>query len=214
MFKKKYCPKCGNKINSKYKFCPYCGNRINENSEKDFGMLGKTDSVNEKNVIPNSIFGGVGGKMINRMLGSAMKMLEKEMQKEQKIQQMPSMGNMKLMINGKEINLNNAKIPEKKLVKKIQQIKLPQNVLKNFSDLEKQEPLANIRRFSDKVVYEIEMPGVKSIKDVSISKLEKSIEVKAVAKNKAYFKIIRIGLSVINYKFSKDNLILEFEAKN
>ena len=58
------------------------------------------------------------------------------------------------------------------------------------------------------------MPGVKSIKDISIAKLETSIEVKAVAKNKAYLKIIPIKLLIINYEFSKDNLILEFEAKN
>src|SRR3989344_3748821 len=48
----------------------------------------------------------------------------------------------------------------------------------------------SIRRFADRVVYEIALPGVKSIKDISITKLENSIEIKAVSKDKAYFKLI------------------------
>ncbi len=58
------------------------------------------------------------------------------------------------------------------------------------------------------------MPGVKSIKDISIRSLENSIEIKAIAKEKAYYKIIRIGIPIIRYNFDKEKLTLELEAQH
>ena len=81
----------------------------------------------------------------------------------------------------------------------------------NFKKLPKKQPETNIRRFSNKVVYEIEIPGVESIKDVSISQMENSIEIKAVAKKNAYEKIIPIGLPISKYDFSKGKLVLELK---
>ena len=57
------------------------------------------------------------------------------------------------------------------------------------------------------------MPGVKSIKDLSIVKLENSIEIKAIAGKKAYVKLIPINLPVSDYNFSNGKLVLELEAK-
>jgi len=65
----------------------------------------------------------------------------------------------------------------------------------------------------DKIIYELEIPEIKSLDDISILQLENSIEVKAVAKEKAYAKIIQIGLPVIGYGITKDNLFLEFPAQ-
>jgi len=219
MFKKKSCKKCRRKINSKYEFCPYCGDLSSENSEEDWGILGENDNTNEPKQFSNSIFGGISGGMINKMLGSVMKMLEKEMQKEIKTTTKPKT-NLRLMINGKEINLDNLQNKDKSTNKKRQEIKeipsknLPQENLKKFSTLPKQEPLTNIRRLGDKVVYEINIPGVKSIKDISIIKLENSIEIKAITKEKAYSKIIPINLPIINYNLSKGKLVLELGVKN
>ncbi len=67
---------------------------------------------------------------------------------------------------------------------------------------------------ADKVIYEIEMPEVKSMKDISIVKLENSIEIKAVSKKKAYIKLIPINMPITNYQLEKGKLILELEAKN
>ena len=217
MFSKKSCKKCRKKINSKYEFCPYCGHSSGENLEEDWGMLGKNDYINESKQFSNSIFGGISGGMITKMLGGVMKMLEKEMQKEIKNTTRPKT-NLRLMINGKEIKLNN--LQNKSTNKKRQEIKeipsknLPQENLKKFSTLPKQEPLTNIRRLGDKVVYEINIPGVKSIKDISIIKLENSIEIKALTKDKAYSKIIPINLPITNYNLSEGKLILELGVKN
>ena len=124
--------------------------------------------------------------------------------------------NMRLMINGREVplnNLNKKEIPEKKLKKQIPN-QFSKESSKKFAQLPKQEPKTNIRRLSDKVIYEIEIPEVKSSKDISIIQLESSIEIKAIGKKHAYLKRIPINLPIINYIFSKEKLTLELGVKH
>jgi HSP20 family molecular chaperone IbpA len=53
-----------------------------------------------------------------------------------------------------------------------------------------EEPKADVRRIGDKVSVDIMMPGVRSQEDVDVKELESSVEVKAIAGDKAYFKIL------------------------
>jgi len=214
MFKKRECRKCKRKVNDSYDFCPYCGNVLNENFKKDWGILGRDDNADfARN---SNVF---GNDMISKMLGGAMRMLQKEMQKEIKNNNFKPRTNFRLMINGKEVNLNNIQNQNKfKPVKKeIKTIKLPsmfsQENMKKFSSLPKEEPNTNVRRLSDKVIYEIDLEGVQLIEDISIVRLESSIEIKAIAKDKAYFKTISINFPIINYNLSKGKLVLEFGVK-
>ena len=218
MFKKKKCKKCGEKINSKHRFCPNCGNLLSSKNE-DWGMLGKNDFIS-----PNEIELPMG---LNTIFNSLIKNLSKQLELERSIERKkPKMQKKGISIS---ISTSGNKPPEIKVdsfgdnseyKQKEQQIKeiplknLSQKNLKKISGLPKQEPLTKIRRLSNKVVYEIKMPGVKSIKDVSIIKLENSIEIKALAKNKAYFKLIPINLPITNYNLSKGKLVLELDAKN
>jgi len=219
MFKKKECKKCRKKISDTYEFCPYCGNLLNENFKEDWGMLGKNDSMSSINEMRfpiglNMIFNSLM-KNLNRQFG--------ELDKEVKIRK-PTMFkkdgiSISISTSGNrppEIRVNSlGNNPKFKQVKK--QIKMPSNFsqenLKKFSSLPREEPLTNLRRLSDKVVYEIDLPGVKSISDISIIKLEKSIEIKAVAEDKAYFKLITISLPIINYNLSDGKLVLELGVK-
>jgi len=221
MFKKKECRRCGNKISDKYEFCPHCGFSISGNAkEEDWGMLGKEDNLNEFEDFSRSIFGGIGGKMIGKMIGNAMKSLEKEMQKEIKEKKdIQPRTNFELFINGKrvtpkEMKVTKRPIKEKTIKEEISLNTFSQKSLKKFSNLPKVEPSTNIRRLSNKVIYEIKIPSIKSIKDVSIIRLENSIEIKAVSNNKAYFKLIPISLPITDYKLSKGRLILELDAKD
>lgn len=217
MFNKKSCKKCGEKINKKFDFCPHCGASDNGNSEEDWGMLGKNDVPNELNMFSNSMFGGMNGKILNKMLGGAMKMLEKELQKEMKNQNQVGT-NFELYINGKKINPENIKITKGQIKEEGPKKKLFMNTFseqnqKKFAELPKKEPPTNIRRLSDKVVYELEIPGVESLENVSIAKLETSIEIKAIAKDKAYKKLIQIDLPLKRYKLDNQKLILELGVK-
>lgn len=211
MFGKKECSRCGERANGKSNFCPSCGVPFSgKNSKKsDLGMLG--DSDEQEMEIANSLFGGFGGKMMGKMLESAMKMLEKEMQKEMRKSKPKT--NLQLFVNGKKVDLGNYAQDNPAEEEEISIEKLPNSDLKGFSDLKKKEPSTNIRRLSNKVIYEVEMPGIDSEKDLSIVKLENSIEIKAMSKNKAYKKIIPIGLPIKSYNISKGKLVLELGVK-
>jgi len=210
------CSKCGKNIEKEFEFCPYCGARLDTNNS--WGMLGKNDEIFNQNPFENSFF---GGGILNKMIGNAMKMLEKEMKKMPKnqegFQRMPRT-NLQLYINGKKVNIGSQQpVKNKKSIK--EQIKeIPSTYFskensKKFSNLEKETPKTNVRRLSDRIIYDIEMPEVKSRKDISIVRLENSIEIKAIGKNKAYYKVIQVGLPIIDYYLEKGKLILELGMK-
>jgi len=211
---RKKCKKCGERISSKHRFCPNCGIPLKKTNSENWGMLGKND-FEEQNPFSNSLLDGFTGNMFNKMLGSAMKMLEKEMKKEISRENIQPKTNVRLMINGKEINLNDIKTSPKNIEKKEKLLDdFSKESLKKFSQLPKKEPKTSVKRLSNTVIYEINIPGVRSLKDLSIVKLENSIEIKAVAKDKAYFKLLPINLPIIDYELEKGKLILELEAKN
>lgn len=63
-----------------------------------------------------------------------------------------------------------------------------------------------------KTIIKIELPGVKSEDDIEIKRFEQSIEVKAFAGDKAYFKLIPIPENAtINKKFKDGILEIEIE---
>ncbi len=215
MFGRKKCHRCGEKISNKFTYCPNCG-VLTGNEREDFGLLGRDDSIDEFDEMSKVMFGGVSGKMLNKMLSGAMKMLEKEMQRS--MEQEGIRTNFELYVNGKKINPENIRVIKKPVQKQNEKkhhnsTHLDEESIKRFIELPKSEPKTNVRRFSNRVLYEVDMPGVESIKDISIVRLENSIEIKAVAKDKAYKKIIPIDLPLKQYKLDKDKLILELGVK-
>lgn len=209
MFGKK-CRGCGERISGKYSFCPSCGTSVKQSKQKDLGMLGENDLEEFDNMMENSFL----GKMMGKMFENTMKMLEREMQKEmhrkQHHPQVQPKTNFQLFINGKKVNIEGVEQkqkeeePEKEFI-----IDLPNEPLKDFAKLPRKEPKTNIRRLSDKVIYEISMPGIKSEKNISIVNLENSIEVKGVGNKVAYKKIIPISMPITDYNISRGKLILE-----
>jgi len=226
-----FCPSCGfNLSKNQEKEYGMLGNN---------DYVAQQDEV--QNMMGNMFGGAFGGKMMNSMLNNAMKMLEKEMQKSIKEQgnmqnnlnqnnQPVNRTNFELYINGKKIPADKIKVTKKPnqdfqnkgLLSKEQMSKIgnqnnsptpkfTNEVKENFQKLPKKQPETNVRRFSNKVVYEIDIPGVESIKNVSISQMENSIEIKAVSKKNAYEKIIPIGLPIAKYGFSKGKLVLELK---
>jgi HSP20 family molecular chaperone IbpA len=145
--------------------------------------------------------------MIGKMLNQTMKMLEKEMTKETS---QDKKTHLKIMINGKEIpRQEKAKL---KAPVKIMPIEFSVESQKKFSKLKKTEPKTNLKRLGDKIIYELETPGVESIKDISIIRLEKGLEVRAVSKNKAYQKAIKIDLPLTKYQLLDGIISLELET--
>jgi HSP20 family molecular chaperone IbpA len=241
MFNKKNCPNCNKKVSKDYTFCPSCGSSLKKSSKKeDWGILGKEDAIEEQGM--PDLFGGFGGKIMGKMLNNAIKMMEKEMQKSMEMQRNTEMqkktspknqgikSNFELYINGKKINPENIRITQHPLENTIQnsppQKTISRTTAKNtrkniafsqenkntFSKLEKKEPKTSIRRLSNKIIYEIDVPGVESIENISINQLENSIEIRAIGKKNGYEKIIPINFPISSYELSDGKLILELKA--
>jgi len=75
-----------------------------------------------------------------------------------------------------------------------------------------EEPRTEVRSLGSRVVVDIELPGVESMAMVDVKELESSVEIKAVAKDKAYFKILTKPAQsrLIRKDFKKGRLHLEF----
>ncbi len=94
--------------------------------------------------------------------------------------------------------------------------KQPQKLEKELgklSRLPRKEPETKVRRLTDRIIYEIYLPGVKSIKNVMVNKLENSIEIRAIAKDRAYFKLIPVSLPIKEYYLKDEKLFLELKPE-
>lgn len=224
MFGKKKCKRCGEKISDSYNFCPYCQTPLKDMFDnEDWGLLGKNDFAEpEEMKLPiglNTLF-----NTLVKNLNSQMKELDsKQEQAPKKIVSKKSGGiSISISTSGDkppEIKVRSfGNAPEfsqgsQRIKEKTEKIKLPVSDSKKFVGLPKKEPETMIRRLSNKVVYEIKLPGVKTVKDVSIIQLESSIEIKALADKNVFYKIIPINLPINSYNLSGGILTLELDSK-
>lgn len=216
MFKQK-CSKCNAKVDKKFDFCPYCGKNLKSDFDnEDFGFFGKNDFTEGAGQ------GLFGGSLIDKMMNSAMKMIEKQMRDlpselnnaNRNFQPNFPKSNMKIkfMVNGKEVPLGQAIEKKVQEPKKINN-KISSEKIEKISKLPRTEPKAIMKRLSGKLIYELKVPGVKDIEDVLINQLENSIEVKAIAPKTVYSKTINVNIPVLRYNLVRGLLTLEFEAK-
>jgi DNA-directed RNA polymerase subunit RPC12/RpoP len=237
MFKKR-CARCGRAISKNYLFCPYCGSdfRILDSERKkqgDYGFLGRDDDVARE-------LGFFNMKMpfgFNKIFDSLLKEVDKQFKElDRKIGKEPEFPKIREMNKGFSISISTEtgkepkiqiktfgpgagelrqelekEITGKKQIKK--KIEISEEKAKKLASLPRHEAETKVRRFSNKIIYEIELPGVKDVKDVFVNKLENSIEVKAFGKDKVYFKLIPLNLPILNYKLKDEKLVLELAEK-
>ena len=99
--------------------------------------------------------------------------------------------------------------------RKIEKIaEISEEKARKISKLPREEAETKVRRLSNKIFYEISIPGVKSMKDVIINRLENSIEIKAFSKDKVFFKLFPISLPIIRHRLKDEKLILELKPEN
>lgn len=198
MFARKVsCPKCSTKVKSGFDFCPHCGSNLRDPQQEldDFGYLGK----NENSQAPMASGGSMGitDRMIASMVNALMKSVEKQLKQAD-----PDMQNLQ----GITINVGNAGAKPKRQ-------KLPamsQTNVDRMKGLPRVEAASNVRRLGDKVVYELDAPGVQSVNDVFVAKLASGYEVKAIGKNKVYVTSLPVELPLKSYSVEKDGLTFEF----
>ena len=223
MFGKINCFHCNKRISKDFDFCPYCGrslaNPIKE--REDYGLLGKNAASPAQ--FENQFNNMFSQPMLNKMLSSAMKMLEKELNQIPKDinsktkPEMPLPSNFELFINGQKIPLNNQPInisQNKQIIQEKPKIKVNEEFLKRAAKLPRKEAKTKITRIENKVIFELATPGLLTLQNILINKLEDSIEIKAYTDDAVYFKTLPIKLNLLKYYLKEDKLFLEFQARN
>lgn len=212
MFSSKKCQRCEGKLKEEYSFCPFCklDLRNPQADMKDFGMLGKNDSV-----FGAPLLGGGGVDMnnsiVNSIFNNVMKMMENQLKNldGEKLDFGDSKPEISMFPNGIQIKMGphthrrpKAPEPKPRVISEDQKDRL--------SKLPRGQAKTEIRRMSDSVVYELATPGVDNVNDIFVSKVESGYEVKALGKKKIYFNSLQVNLPLKKYSIIEDKLTLEF----
>jgi len=212
---KKNDPKCSNcksRIGEEYSFCPYCGNILfdPEKRSQDFGMLGKNnamdDSLFRQKITENNL--SITDKMISSIVSSLMKNLDQQMRGAEKsnISSMPRNIKIKIGVQPLQNNKQQRRAPRHDFSIS----KISEQQLQKMSSLPKTQAKTNIKRLGNKVIYELDTPGIESVRDIFVSKLESGYEIKALAKNKVYVNSLPVNLPINSFTLDKDRLFIEF----
>jgi len=223
MFSKK-CKRCGKRLSGNYPYCPYCGFKLYD--ERDYGLLGKDDDIEMRDIFKRDwqgdsfdFFGLPGFDRLFKRLFIELEKQFRELDKEFRERPEARSG----------ISISISSIDDKPVIRvkttpKLGKTKrrdanlarddsrVEKELAKKLAKLPREEPSSSVRRLGSKVVYEIDLPGVESLRDVIVNKLENSIEIKAISKDKAYFKLIPVDLPIKRYMLRNGKLILELEA--
>ncbi|HLC53888.1 MAG TPA: hypothetical protein VJK03_05075 [Candidatus Nanoarchaeia archaeon] len=201
-----HCPSCRAGIQNKFSFCPYCGESLIDEAQElqDFGMLGRGDVADEE-MIQHAFASNLG--ITERLLGSLVNSLIKNIDVRFQEVDAPEVKNIP---NGIRIQIGSPQ--QKKKGKKIVNRVLTAEQLERMNALPRAEAKSQIRRLSDKILCELNTPGIISPEDVIFSKLESGYEVKVITKSKVYVNSIPINLPLKGFALHDKGLVVEFAA--
>ena len=209
MFRKKKCPRCEKEIKEDWEFCPYCGyslkekykeerffeefedfDRIVEKMEREFEEMFKIPTFRIPRIKISSP--GVSGISITIHSGTGMK------------------PKVEVKTYGEYKKLE----PE---IKRRLGVKVPIEEVEEEKEIEynppktTEEPEAKVSREGNKTIIEIKLPDVEKEEDINVKKLEQSIEIRARAKDKLYFKLLPITGEIVGKSFKDGVLKIEIE---
>lgn len=234
------CEVCGSDVDKRWEFCPKCGSRVKkmplfgfgplgledifksfgkemERVEKDLSGMEKDFSVIDlRSLFPKGIKPGARGFTIKistqtgekpridvKTFGDVEKgQLEKEVAKQ-------------LGVNPEEVKIAEERIAVPTAPGAAEtKPRVPKMFFKrpSIAPTITEEPKTKITQMPGKVIVEVEVPGVKREEDVEIRELNESAEVKAVAKDRVYFKILTLPpeLTLVRKELKNEKLIIEF----
>lgn len=194
------CGRCGSEIKKDWKYCPECGSRRGGDPFDAFGR---------------DLFSQVFGKMRNTMPGLAN--MEKGMERDIEAidlspmfrreegapkpkrkgftVQIRSGTGMKPKVDIKTYGGVDRESVERRVEERFgvqdsesSRFRLPR--MRKALPKKTEEPETDTKRIADGVAVDIHLPGVMGTEDIDIKELSSSVEVRAIAGDKAYFKIL------------------------
>jgi len=208
----KKCPNCAKKIEKDFIYCPYCAFPIKRQMEKeDFGLIGKADSINTLNQQMPTPSLPIPG--LDKIIQSLMGQLGKELGNMDHLNN-PQGRNFKIQISTglpQNMGIERKQKRQVRSSERISKIEIPAEELERRKSLPRKEAESNVRRLSDRIIYEIIMPGVDDKEQVTITKLDNSYEIKAYSKKECYTKSIPIDAEMIQSYIKEGTLFLELK---
>jgi len=208
---KRRCLSCGEIIDLTWKFCPSCG------EEQQQGLFGEFFSEFEKEL--RRITGSFERRhnfeafdatpMFSRSGGGFSVKVTRRNNEEPKVE-VRTFGN----VRPEDIERNIRGLPPNAPLKEgfVRIENSPRQATQTSRKPGKiSEPLSKIMTEGERVIVELSLPNVSSLKDIEVTELESSIEVRGYGKEESYFKIIAIpeGAKVVGKSFSGGTLRLE-----
>jgi len=205
MFESKRCRKCGKGLKNDWKYCPFCGEGteyrrpyrdIFENIDEEFERIDKKFGpifVKFPKFDMESPFKGGG---INIVIKSGTGMRPKiDVKTSGNYRKLEPQIKRRLGVGGEIEEVKEGR--EEK-----QKIRVPKIT---------EEPETKVEKHGNEETITIKLPDVKKLDDIEIRKLGQSIEIKAFAGDKAYFKLIPIRPNVQISDRSFENGILKIQ---
>ncbi|MFH1978436.1 MAG: zinc ribbon domain-containing protein [Candidatus Aenigmatarchaeota archaeon] len=220
------CPRCKYKIQKDWKFCPECGlgrsNTVSFNINDIFSRMRKEMKNTEESM--DRSFEAVDLSPFFKEMGKSKPFLIKPQgtgfsirivragDEKPKVSVKTFGGMERKNVMGEVYDEFNLKPDEKTMetrktgedeyVKRIEKV-APKST---------EEPESSIKRVGAKVLVDIKLPNVKKKQDIQVKELPNSVEVRALTKDKLYFKILTkpVNSTISNHEFRKGVLHLEF----
>lgn len=212
MFKKK-CHSCGEKVERKFRYCPWCGVPLKAKAaQEDYGMLGDSDEIQMQQAV-NDLKLPFG---FNGIFNSLMKQVEKEMANMDNMNG-PKPKGFKIQISTgmpKMQSMNPQPTEQTKQVSSIDSFneKISDEEREKRAKLKQVPAKSTIRRLPEGLIYEIETPGVSAKKDITLTKLEQSLELKAYAKDKCYVKKLPSKVEILGMAIKGGKIFLRLKG--
>lgn len=212
------CPRCGSGVNEGWSFCPKCGSRLERNLFGDvFERMGQEmknelksmDRAFERNfeVLDLSPF----FRKPIRSSGFSIKITRSGSEKPKV--SVKTFGD----VDRKELESETGKLgfrgipKQEKLENEMLEMKERGRGISFEMARTTEEPETYVRRIGDKILVEVKLPGVEDMKDIEVKSLENSIEVRAMAGDKAYFKILTKPQKTNIFRKDFENGVLRIE---
>jgi hypothetical protein len=216
MFGKKKCPNCDEEIKSDWEFCPHCGEKIElekskrrdvitpfedifDDIEKEFERIDKFFGFGPFKFPSIRMKPGMRGGGISITVQSGTGMEPKvEIKTSGEYKKLEPEIKKKFGIKPAIEEIEEEKAEKKKIMRKIPKIT--------------EEPETKVQTAGSKQIISVKLPDVKSEDDIEVKRLEQSIEIRAFAGDKAYFKLIPLPSDAAIVKKEFKNEVLRIEV--
>ena len=213
MFSSEKCKRCEGKLKDEHSFCPFCGLDLrNPDADmREFGMLGKNDSAFGAPLMGGGGM-GISDSAFGAIFNNVMKMMEHQLKhvEADNVDFGESKPEITRLPNGIQIKIGPRMIGRPQQKQEPQPRVITDEQKERMKKLPRSEARVNVRRFSDRVVYELNAPGVENLNDIFVSKLESGYEIKAVGNKKIYVNSLQVALPLKKYFVKDDKLTIEF----